>query len=305
MKRLFKRGFVTIVLTFAFVMSCVMVSSATIYPKQTAATQTSATIKWSAVSGAARYEVWYYPANNQSKITKKNARTKTQYKITLPKGKSYYAEIGAFDSYGNLIDYSYMLFIQPAPGKVTKVKPYSWSINGKNGNFKLSKNPYPNIMEGIQWKILTRNGKKVKAKGTTTYMSFSAKVPSNQVYKLMVRGYSQPGGKKFYGPWYKKTIVPEPKMNKAKLVKGTKVKLSWRKVKGATKYVVYASTSRNKGYKKVATVKKNKNSVVISKVKGKKLKKYKSYYFQVQAVAGKNKSTRSVYQDVFIYTVYK
>ena len=305
MKRLFKRGFVTLVLALAFAMSCAVVASATIYPEQTAASQTSATIKWSAVSGAARYEVWYYPANNQSQITKKNAGRTTQYTITLPKGQSYFAEVGAFDSYGDVIDYSSGYRIEPAPGKVTQVKPYSWSINGKTGHFKISKNPYPNIMTGIQWQIRTKNGKKVKAKGTSSYMSFSAKVPSNQVYKLKVRGYSEPHGKKFYGPWHTKTVVPQPKMNKVKLVKGNKVKLSWCKVKGATKYIVYASTKYNKGYKKVATVRKNKNSVIVSKVRGKKMKKYKNYYFTIQAVAGKNKSTRSVYQEVFIYTVYK
>lgn len=305
MKRLLKRGFVTLILVFAFVMSCAMIASATIYPEQTAASQTSATIKWSAVSGAARYEVWYYPANNQTQITKKNVGASTQYKITLPKGQSYYAEVAAYDSSGNIIDYSYGYGIQPTPGKVTKVKPYSWSINGKSGEFKINKNPYPNIMTGMQWQILTRNGKKVKARGTSTYMRFSAKVPSNQVYKLKVRGYSEPHNKKFYGPWHTKTIVPEPKLKKAKLVKGTKVKLNWRKVKGATKYIVYGSTNPDKGYKKVATVRKNKNSVVVSKVRGKKLKKYKSYYFKVQAVAGKVKSTRSVYQDIFIYTIYK
>lgn len=64
-----------------------------------------------------------------------------------------------------------------------------------------------------------------------------------------------------------------------------KVKLSWSKVTGATDYLVYLSTSRTGGWKKVATVKgtAKSRSVVLSSFNGKKFVKYQDYYYKVLA----------------------
>lgn len=63
------------------------------------------------------------------------------------------------------------------------------------------------------------------------------------------------------------------------------VKLSWNKISGATKYVVYGAKSGSKSYKKLATVKGNKYTV--KKISGKKLSAHKLYKFKVVAKKSK------------------
>lgn len=67
----------------------------------------------------------------------------------------------------------------------------------------------------------------------------------------------------------------------AKVSKG-KVKLTWNKIPGATKYTIYRATSKKGKYTKVATVKKGKVTWT-----DKKAKKGKTYYYKVVAT-GKN-----------------
>lgn len=76
-------------------------------------------------------------------------------------------------------------------------------------------------------------------------------------------------------------------------VTGVKVKnsskktatVTWKKVKGATGYIVYRATKKNGKYKAVKTITKASTT----KFKNKKLKKKKTYYYKVRAVkkAGK------------------
>ena len=81
-------------------------------------------------------------------------------------------------------------------------------------------------------------------------------------------------------------LAKAPKIKKASA--GTKtVKLTWKKAKG-TKVVVYRSTKKNSGYKKVATSKKGVASLV-----NKKLKAGKTYYYKIATVKGKTVSAMS------------
>lgn len=76
-------------------------------------------------------------------------------------------------------------------------------------------------------------------------------------------------------------LVKAPKIQKA--TAGSKnAKLSWKKVKGA-KVVVYRSTKKNSGYKKVATTRKNATSVTNKKG----LKAGKTYYYKIATIKGK------------------
>lgn len=76
-------------------------------------------------------------------------------------------------------------------------------------------------------------------------------------------------------------LAKAPKIQKA--TAGSKnAKLSWKKVKGA-KVVVYRSTKKNSGYKKVATTRKNATSVTNKKG----LKAGKTYYYKIATIKGK------------------
>lgn len=69
----------------------------------------------------------------------------------------------------------------------------------------------------------------------------------------------------------------KPTNLKASSVKATSVKLKWKKVSGATKYMVYQYNASTKKYKKLATVKKNAATI-------KNLTAAKTYKLAVQAV---------------------
>ena len=56
--------------------------------------------------------------------------------------------------------------------------------------------------------------------------------------------------------------------------------VTWKKVKGATGYVVYRATKKNGKYKAVKTITKASTT----KFKNKKLKKKKKYYYKVRAI---------------------
>lgn len=89
-------------------------------------------------------------------------------------------------------------------------------------------------------------------------------------------------------------LAKAPKIQKA--TAGSKnAKLSWKKVKGA-KVVVYRSTKKNSGYKKVATTRKNATSVTNKKG----LKAGKTYYYKIATIKGKLISAMSKAKSVKI-----
>lgn len=79
---------------------------------------------------------------------------------------------------------------------------------------------------------------------------------------------------------------------KAKATSASTVKLSWNKVKKATKYVVYGK-QKGKSYKKLATLNKSKKSYTVKKYSGKKLIAGKKYTFYAVAYKGTKKLTKS------------
>lgn len=80
----------------------------------------------------------------------------------------------------------------------------------------------------------------------------------------------------------KKVKVAKVKKLKAKKVSGKKVRLSWKKVNGASGYKVYRATKKNGKYKLVKTMK-------TVKFTDKKVKKNKTYYYKVRAFKTVNK----------------
>lgn len=291
----------------------ISVNAATITSSQTKATQTSITVSWNAVSGADHYVVLYYQkGQDQSQARKVTVSgSRTSYTIKgLKTGKVYYETVEAYSASNACIADEY--YFHPAfttPGKVTTVKPVAWDTKGKGGTFKMTSNPYPDVMDGYQWKFTDRNGNGKKAAGSTTNYGFTtSKLYDNQVYRLYVRGFVNVNGKRQYGPWSYKYVVPQPKINLS-LAGSNKIKLTWKKIAGATKYQIYASTSQNSGYKRIATVGAGTNTYTVSKVAGSSLVNYKNYYFKVRAVYTRGgKTYKSLTNNCYygyIYTQYK
>lgn len=97
-----------------------------------------------------------------------------------------------------------------------------------------------------------------KMVGTTTKTSYtdkSVKAGKTYYYRIVTKGrkaaYDSPQSKKYA----KITVLAKPKVTVKALKKG-KVKISWKKVKGASGYVIYTSKRASKGFKTAGTIKK-------------------------------------------------
>lgn len=275
--------------------------------KQTNATSNSVTVSWNAVSGATGYLIYstkvigttVYP-DQKLADTKNNSHT-----LYLPEETvSYGIGIFPYDANGN-IGYGMRISVSTVPKQVTGLK-----INGAFGNKLINK--YGNEIPGtkgklsVYWKDMycygfeancyNRKGRLVQKVDETEKVGTTfSKTNMQNIYSVKVRPYVyiNNGNEKLYGPMSKTLYaVPQPKITtKGKDIKLHSVKLKWKKVNGATKYVVYASSKKNKGYKKVATVKKSKSSYTVKKFKGKTIDTRSKKYFKIVTYAKFGKKT--------------
>lgn len=80
--------------------------------------------------------------------------------------------------------------------------------------------------------------------------------------------------------------LAKPSGVKAVAKSSSSIKITWKKVKNANGYYIYRSTSKNKKYKKIATVKKGSTVTFTNK----KLSPKKKYYYRIKAYKGKKTS---------------
>ncbi|MBQ8198020.1 MAG: Ig-like domain-containing protein [Lachnospiraceae bacterium] len=124
--------------------------------------------------------------------------------------------------------------------------------------------------------------KKVKTvKGRSSVTATLNAWKGSKAYYYKVRAYKTISGKKVYGPFSSvKTLGPaKPAGVKAQAKSGKKIKITWKKVTGASGYEIYRATSQKGRYKKVKTVKGAGGRSFINK----SLKKGKIYYYKVRA----------------------
>ena len=120
-----------------------------------------------------------------------------------------------------------------------------------------------NYADGYEVEVCKKGSSKVFKKYNAKMTQDGLKgIKKNQFYVARVRGYVSFEGKKYYGPWSKNICFAGKIDVKVKKISATKNKATWKKVKGATSYTVYISSSA--ADVKYATVKKNK--CIIKKV---------------------------------------
>ncbi|MCM1181206.1 MAG: hypothetical protein NC347_13170 [Clostridium sp.] len=243
--------------------------------KQTSATTNSVTISWSPASGATGYLI----LDNNKQLA--DVRS-TSYTVQLPEGTvDYLIGVVPYDANYYSMDHLAATYISTKPKKVTGIK-YNGVFASSN---KLSVVWNDNACIGFEAYCYNKSGKLVQSLDEDYYRSVTfSKTNTQNIYSVKVKPYVYINGKeKLYGDmsgtFY---AVPQPKItSKNSDVKLNSVKLKWKKVKGATKYVIYCSTKPTSGYKKVATVKSSKNSYTVRKFKGKTLNTKSKKYFRI------------------------
>lgn len=253
---------------------------------QTAATATSATVKWNAVAGANCYEVHYRGDGVKpeyvtgTSITLKNLKKNQSYGVKIyPCRKSssgYHADLG---QYANLF-----VVVTPSGKKISTI-----DVSKKSVNVTLKNSIKNNIVVGggNQYEFYKYNGKKPVKTITTekNYVTYNNKdIAKNQMFKVRFRSYNTAqNGKKYYSKWSSYKYFSTATVTKSVKVKGKSIQVKWNKIKGASGYKVYASTKYGKGYELVATVKKGSTtSTTFKKYNKKALQKGKTYYVYVK-----------------------
>lgn len=257
---------------------------------QTGATLTSVTLTWTAASGATSY----YITDKDSKIL--DYVSGTSVTLTLPESTYQYA-VGVFPcDANNNIGYNYLgaLYVATTPKKVSGLK-INGSFAGTGGLSKLNVIWNDSACYGFEASCYNRKGKQIQTVETTLYRSASfSKTNAQNIYTVKVRPYVYiNGNQKLYGDYSNVLYaVPQPtSLSKNKDVKRNSINLKWKKVSGATKYEIYMSTKKSSGYKKVATVKGNKSSCVVTKFRGKTLDTTSKKYIKIVTYAKFGKKT--------------
>lgn len=274
--------------------------------KQISATIKNATIQWSPVAGATSYVISKYVNGVETDLgetkgttyTLTGFNTNTNYYIyvyavrTSASGSAFSNSAGLYSGYINLI-----------PGKMTKPEATNYWNSSKQIKLAWDAKEYA---DGYQIQMYKYNGKKpvktITSKGTYTYY-YLKNIKAATFYKFRIRAYTTVNGKTQYGAWSDYNYIGQQIKPKLSInSKSKKLSISWTKMKGATSYTVYMSTSQTTGYKKIATTKKN--SVTVSKFKKKALQANQRYYVYVVANKKVGKKTYKSGADSCYYIYY-
>lgn len=259
---------------------------------QTDATLNTVTLNWDETSGAAGYYV--VSVDNYGYISQVLKQVTTpSVVLNLPESTyAYGVGIIPYDANGNYdIRYGTVIDVCTVPKKLSGLKIYGYFASSNN----LSVVWNDSNCYGFEAYCYNKKGKQVDYVDTSLYHSASfTKTNTQNIYSVKVRPYVYiNGNQKLYGDFSDVLYaVPQPKItSKSSDVKLNSVNLKWKKVSGASKYVIYVSSKKNSGYKKVATVKSSKKSYKITKFKGKKINTKSTKYIKIVTYAKFGKKT--------------
>lgn len=250
----------------------------------TDATETSISLTWNAVDGATSYKVEYaldsfdnaaVAYTNTASITLTGLTKNAKYDIKIYSQRQDGTDFIAYEKYASTV-----WNIPTLPTKITGVDCTYFNPSVKEGraNFEWDRNE---VADGYKFEIWKYNGKKKIVSVTTTsysvYAYKNSKLKDRQIYKIRVCGYvNTSNNEQKYGAWSSYDYFSRCTGSDTKLTKtGSKIKASWKKVKGATSYTVYMSTKTNGKYKKMGTTKKTSYTI------NKNIKKKTNYYVRI------------------------
>lgn len=264
--------------------------------KQTDASENAVTFQWGAVPGATAYRIYDYASGNLgaqraavtgNSVTIGGLAADNTYQFAVVPEKSS----RSFTAAG----YGIYLRTRTVPDSVTGIE--AQFATRKSVGLKFIRK---NCADGYQIQVYDNRGKKKVGKLINTNSSYVTlnKIRATSFYQVKIRSFINISTGTKYSGWttYQIANQPEVKLSRS----GNGIRLTWKKVTGATSYTVYGkvgSGNQRKGYRKIGTTKSAKFTA--TKIGRKKLRKGKVYSFYVIAnkkVKGKTfKSTAGYY----------
>ena len=213
------------------------------------------TLKWNAVTGAARYEV-YRARSRSGEYIKYSTVTGTSYTNTsyIEDGNTYYYKVRALDANGTAGAWSSVVSVTY---KQTLSAPSVTGGNDAQGRPTLKWNAVSGAAKYEVYRARSMNGDYIKYSTVTgTSYTNTSYIESGNTYYYKVRALDANGTA---GAWssvvsvtYKQTL-PAPTVTGGNDSQGRPT-LKWKAVSGAAKYEVYRARSMNGDYIKYSTV---------------------------------------------------
>lgn len=235
-------------------------------------------VKWKKVSDATSYEI-YRKEKGSTVASLIGSTTETSFidkKATA--GTTYYYQVKAM--FGNSSTTSD--FVEGCALK----KPTITSVTSKSS--KKIEIKWKKVANASGYKIFRKNestGKyeevgKVESGKTTSYTDKVA--ANNTKYTYKVQAYNTVNGKEGVGPESKTAsgkAIAKAKITSVASVDSKKLKVSWKKVSGASGYIVYRSTKKDSGFEKVKKITSGSTTSYTDKIET----TGKTYYYKVEA----------------------
>ena len=213
------------------------------------------TLKWNAVSGAAKYEVYRSYSENGT-YTKYSTTTGTSYTNTgyIENGNTYYYKVRALDANGTAGAWSSVVSVTY---KQTLSAPTVTGGKDSQGRPTLKWNAVSGAAKYEVYRAHSKDGDYIKYSTTTgTAYTNTSYIENGNTYYYKVRALKSDGTA---GAWssvvsvtYKQTL-PAPTVTGGNDAQGRPT-LTWKAVSGAAKYEVYRARSKDGDYIKYSTV---------------------------------------------------
>ena len=213
------------------------------------------TLKWKAVSGAAKYEV-YRARSKDGDYIKYSTVTGTSYTNTsyIENGNTYYYKVRALDANGTAGAWSSVVSVTY---KQTLPAPTVTGGNDSQGRPTLKWNAVTGAAKYEVYRARSLNGDYIKYSTVTgTSYTNTSYIESGNTYYYKVRALKSDGTA---GAWSSIVAVTYKQTLSAPAVTGGndaqgRPTLTWKAVTGAAKYEVYRARSLNGDYIKYSTV---------------------------------------------------
>lgn len=278
--------------------------------RQTGQTKNSASVSWNTVSGASSYTCVYEYYSSDGQRVNRGRQTVTNPSIQLvgiPTGGMYILYLQASDSAGNYNAASEFRGAASLP-KVRTIAYWKPFAASSRLQVAWAPNSYANQYTAVLYK---KSGKKVQTvtvKSGQNCIAYFSKSNTSTCYTVKLTPKAAGSGLSVTGPSASFYAVPQPKLTSTKKdVHRNRVALRWKKVSGASRYMVYVSPQKTKRsstggmkFKKVATVKGNRYN--LKKYKGKTINTGKRYYY-IRVIAVSKYGRKTVKSGSAYYVV--
>ena len=250
------------------------------------------TLKWKAVKGATKYEIYRATSKNGT-YTKLNTISGTSFTNTSANaGYSYYYKVRAIDKNGVKSDFSKIVGRTcDCAAPVVKV-----SNVASTGKIKLTWNDITGAAKYEVYRATSKNGTYTKIYTTTGTSLINSSVTPGKLYYYKVKAISartSSADSAFSAVVYRTCDCARPNV-KISLSNGDP-KLTWGAVSGADKYIVYRATSKNGTYTKMTTT-TGRNYINSNAKSG------TTYYYKVVAVSNLTTGANSAYSNIVSIT---